>query len=548
MPILFTTLVILAVSAPVPFPAPARPQTQENQPTAAYYFLLGRHLEEQGRIEEAIAAHRQAIALDPDSAELRAELAGLFARQDRAREAVDMAREALARDRENGEANHVLGSVLAAAAAQQRPIHPGENPSTYAAEAVTALERARAQNAGDLGLDLTLARLYLAQHQAAKAVPLLRGIVDEQPGYAEGHLLLAQAQEESGALSDAIRTLEAATGARPSFRASVQLASLYERQGRWLDAASAWGRALASNPDNSQVLARRAAALINGGKAAEARDLLAPSAAAADADPGLQYMFGQAQRQAGDLKGAEATARALRTAHPGDPRGTYLLTQVYMAADRFQEVLGVLQPEIERLRAAGAEGRDQLPLMLSSQGLALQELHRSDEAIAALKEAVQLAPDDTSFRYQLGAIQDRAGRRDEAERTFRDLLAKDPLDANALNYIGYMLAEHGTRLDEAVDLIQRALKIEPGNPSFLDSLGWAYVQQGHLDLADQPLTDAASRLPNNSVVQDHLGDLRMRQKRPADAIAAWQKALAGDGDSIDRAAIEKKIAAARAAR
>ncbi|HET7617838.1 MAG TPA: tetratricopeptide repeat protein [Vicinamibacterales bacterium] len=548
MPILFTTLVILAVSAPVPFPAPARPQTQENQPTAAYYFLLGRHLEEQGRIEEAIAAHRQAIALDPDSAELRAELAGLFARQDRAREAVDMAREALARDRENGEANHVLGSVLAAAAAQQRPIHPGENPSTYAAEAVTALERARAQNAGDLGLDLTLARLYLAQHQAAKAVPLLRGIVDEQPGYAEGHLLLAQAQEESGALSDAIRTLEAATGDRPSFRASVQLASLYERQGRWLDAASAWGRALASNPDNSQVLARRAAALINGGKAAEARDLLAPSAAAADADPGLQYMFGQAQRQAGDLKGAEATARALRTAHPGDPRGTYLLTQVYMAADRFQEVLGVLQPEIERLRAAGAEGRDQLPLMLSSQGLALQELHRSDEAIAALKEAVQLAPDDTSFRYQLGAIQDRAGRRDEAERTFRDLLAKDPLDANALNYIGYMLAEHGTRLDEAVDLIQRALKIEPGNPSFLDSLGWAYVQQGHLDLADQPLTDAASRLPNNSVVQDHLGDLRMRQKRPADAIAAWQKALAGDGDSIDRAAIEKKIAAARAAR
>jgi tetratricopeptide (TPR) repeat protein len=548
MPILFTTLVILAVSAPVPSAAPLQPQTQEDRPTAAYYFLLGRHLEEQGRIDEAIAAHRQAIALDPDSAELRAELAGLFARQDRARESVDMAREALTRDPENGEANRVLGSVLAAAAAQQRAIRPGENPAAYAAEAITALERARAKNAGDLGLDLTLARLYLRQHEAAKAVPLLRGIVDEQPGYAEGHLLLAQAQEESGALSDAIRTLEAATGDRASFRASVQLAGLYERQGRWLDAASAWGRALASNPDNSQILARRAAALINGGKAADARDLLAPQAAAADADPGLKYMYGQAQRQAGDLKGAEATAQALRTANPGDPRGTYLLTQVYMAADRFQDVLGVLQPEIERLRAAGAEGRDQLPLMLSSQGLALQQLHRNDEAIAALKEAVQLAPDDTSFRYQLGAILDRAGRREDAERTFRDLLAKDPLDANALNYIGYMLAEHGTRLDEAVDLIQRALKIEPGNPSFLDSLGWAYVQQGHLDLADRPLTDAAARLPTNSVVQDHLGELRMRQKRPADAIAAWQKALAGDGESIDRAAIEKKIAAARAAK
>jgi len=100
--------------------------------------------------------------------------------------------------------------------------------------------------------------------------------------------------------------------------------------------------------------------------------------------------------------------------------------------------------------------------------------------------------------------------------------------------------------DEAVALIQRALKIDPANPSYLDSLGWAYVQQGHLDLADQPLTAAADRLPKNSVVQDHLGDLRQKQHRPADAIAAWQRALAGDGEEIDRGRIEKKIKEAQA--
>ena len=132
-----------------------------------------------------------------------------------------------------------------------------------------------------------------------------------------------------------------------------------------------------------------------------------------------------------------------------------------------------------------------------------------------------------------------------AERSLRDLLQRDPGDATALNYLGYMLAERGQRLDEAVDLVQRALKLEPGNPSFLDSLGWAYFQQGKLDLADPPLTEAASKMPNNSVIQDHLGDLRFKQQRFADAAAAWERSLAGDGDSIDRPRIQKKIQDAR---
>jgi Flp pilus assembly protein TadD len=131
---------------------------------------------------------------------------------------------------------------------------------------------------------------------------------------------------------------------------------------------------------------------------------------------------------------------------------------------------------------------------------------------------------------------------------FRDVIARDPLDAGALNYLGYMLAEHRTSLDEAVTLIQRAITIEPDNPSFLDSLAWAYLQQGKADLADAPLTSAAGRMPKNSIIQDHLGDLRLKQNRPADAIAAWQKALAGDGDSLDRAKVQKKIDAARKAK
>ena len=93
--------------------------------------------------------------------------------------------------------------------------------------------------------------------------------------------------------------------------------------------------------------------------------------------------------------------------------------------------------------------------------------------------------------------------------------------------------------------MQRALTIEPANPSYLDSLGWAFFRQGKLDLADAPLTKAADQLPRSSAVHEHLGDLRFKQERFADAVAAFERSLAGDGDSIDRAKVEKKARDAR---
>ena len=108
-----------------------------------------------------------------------------------------------------------------------------------------------------------------------------------------------------------------------------------------------------------------------------------------------------------------------------------------------------------------------------------------------------------------------------------------------------MLAERGDRLDESVGYIKKALEIEPENGSYLDSLGWAYFKADKLDLAEANLKRAADQLTTNSVIQDHYGDLLFKRGRYDEAIAAWTRALSGDGDSIDRRAIDKKIRAAR---
>ena len=548
---LLSAVLALAVSVPPQAPPvktppaqPSTPRPAEERELPTYYFLLGRFLEGEGKVDEAAAALRKAAELDPKSAEPRAELAALYARADRGADAVAAAETAIAVDPKNREANRILGSVLASYAAQRQAIRPGDDVSTYRTRAMAALEVARGDGRGELSIDLTLARLYLERDRPADAIPLLRRIVSEQPQFAEGSILLAEAQEAAGSPEAAIETLSMLLEDQPqSFRARVQIAELYDRQRQWKEAAQAWAAVQKLNARNPEVMARRATSLMNGGQPGEAQNVLREALKITPNDVRLTFMLTQAQRDAGDLEGAEATARALKLAHPEDPRTVYLLAQMLDARGRHQEIVDLLKPEIARLREVKAKPQ-QIGLLLGAHGLALLQLKRYDEAIGAYKDAIALSPDDTSVMFQFGAALDRAGRRADAQKIFRDVIAKDPLDANALNYLGYLLAEQGTSLDEAVSLIQRALKVDPDNPSYLDSLGWAYFQQGKLDLADPPLSSAADRLPKNSVIQDHLGDLRLKQNRRSEAIAAWRRALAGDGDGIERSKIERKIVAA----
>src|SRR5262249_21907178 len=154
----------------------------------------------------------------------------------------------------------------------------------------------------------------------------------------------------------------------------------------------------------------------------------------------LSFLMVQAQRDAGDLDGALSTARALRAAHPDDPRATYLLGQTLLARNEYSGVVDLIKPELDRLRTANAAG-PQMALLETTEASALLALKRNDEAIGLLKDAVGRAPDDTTVLFQYGAALDRAGRTSDAEKTFRDVIAKDPLDSGALNYLGYMLAE-----------------------------------------------------------------------------------------------------------
>lgn len=173
----------------------------------------------------------------------------------------------------------------------------------------------------------------------------------------------------------------------------------------------------------------------------------------------------------------------------------------------------------------------------------------------ALDEAERLSESNEEKEPVLflrGAMFEKQKRYDEAEKQFRRVLEVAPENASALNYLGYMLADRNVRLQEALDLIQRAVDQEPTNGAFLDSLGWAYYRLNKLDEAADYLRKSLQRGTKDPTVHDHLGDVYLGQGNLKDAISHWEIALRewrgnapSDQDESEVAKIQKKLESAR---
>jgi tetratricopeptide (TPR) repeat protein len=129
------------------------------------------------------------------------------------------------------------------------------------------------------------------------------------------------------------------------------------------------------------------------------------------------------------------------------------------------------------------------------------------------------------FYFQLASACERSGHFDEAEAGFRKVLELNPKRADAMNYMAYMWAEKGVRLDEAGEWITKAMALGSNVGAFIDTLGWVYYQQGKYDEALPQLLRAAELVPDDPSVFDHLGDCAMSLGRPQEARAYWLKSL-----------------------
>jgi tetratricopeptide (TPR) repeat protein len=205
---------------------------------------------------------------------------------------------------------------------------------------------------------------------------------------------------------------------------------------------------------------------------------------------------------------------------------------------------GKKEAAVEVLQAL-ARSHPGLVVVQSSLADILRREDRCADAVPAYDAALALVPKVERVHWTLffsrAICHERLKDWDKAEADFRRALELNPGQPQVLNYLGYSLVDRGLKLDEALSLIEQAVKAEPEAGYIIDSLAWAYFRLGRYQDALAPMEKASLLEPVDPVVTDHLGDVYWMVGRKREAVFQWHRALSFEPAEKDAARIRRKI-------
>ena len=214
-------------------------------------------------------------------------------------------------------------------------------------------------------------------------------------------------------------------------------------------------------------------------------------------------------------------ARALEHYRQVGPSDEYLPANL-----RLLEIL-LKQNQVNAAQQHFANARAEQPdyaiqlYLLETESLAKAD---PDKAWTLVHQALDQYPEDTALRYTRGMLADSRNDIAQFEQDMRLIIEQEPDNANALNALGYTLADRTNRYEEAQQLIERAHTLDPQNPAILDSLGWVHYRLGELQLAQEYLQQAFERYPDAEIAA-HLGEVLWQAGQSAQAKRVWRQAL-----------------------
>ena len=236
------------------------------------------------------------------------------------------------------------------------------------------------------------------------------------------------------------------------------------------------------------------------------------------------FLLGTLKADEGEAAEAEKHYRKAIAVRPEFEPPYYELAAMKLNEGDAREALKVLQQARDHFS-------EQFILEFYS-GLAMSALHRYEPSLRFLRQAESIAKKQEPgrltgfFYFRMGSVLERLGKFEEAEAEFLKCLDKTPDDATTLNYLGYMWAEQGEKLDQAHEWIQKAHDLEPESEAILDSMGWVLYQKGepaealpYLEKAQEKLTE-----PDPTIL-DHLADVYEALGEYEKAEEAWRQSL-----------------------
>ena len=309
-----------------------------------------------------------------------------------------------------------------------------------------------------------------------------------------------------------------------------RLGDLHTALERPADASLLYRKAIESGaalPEEARLLIQEklARSLLGEGKTEEAAAALREIIRVDPTRSEVHELLGAILEEQGDLRAALLQFEQVVLLNPGLPAAHLRLADLLLRTGEPGKSAQALTEA--RARFPG------LPQLTSALGVAYSQSKRHDEAIAAFEQAIHEAHVagrtdllDAGFYFQYGAACEQAGQHERAAELLTQSIELDPKQAApALNYLGYMWADRGERLDEAETLIRKALVLDPDNGAYRDSLGWVLFRKARYPEALRELLRAAELVqPPDPVVLDHIGDAYEKNGNPGQAAAYWKKA------------------------
>lgn len=415
-----------------------------------------------------------------------------------------------------------------------------------------------------------LMEAYQKENQWEKAANLLQPLIEEQPTSTELKRQQAFFYLRAGDGENARNRYEEVLAAEPADdRSRYLLAEALSDLGRFAEADAIYSKLLSAKSNELDVLISYGLSQINQQKYEEAAPLFRRVLDHPNLPNNLYAMaatqLASVEFQRGEMAAAaEWAQKALEKSERQNLQAVSVLLDVARKQRNYERALIVidhalrndgsnaylLNRRVEFLLRSGEDAKakpiaDAEVKRGKREALGIAEAYastgRHGEALAILEKQKQ-GDVDIDILFQIGSVNERAGKIDEAEKAFLDLLVKKPDHAPTLNYLGYMWADRGVNLDRAAKMLTDAVAQEPRNGAFVDSLGWVYFRLGKLELAQKYLTDASQLLPRDPTVQEHLGDLFMKMGDFDRALEIYRKALALDPDPKDEVKLKAKIA------
>jgi tetratricopeptide (TPR) repeat protein len=482
------------------------------------HLLLGRLYRLNTDLQKAEAEFKTAIKLDPSSEEAVTTLAMLYTDEG-----------------DSAHALQVLASVPDAARSAKLYSALGaayEQRKEYK-NAVDAYRHAVVLDRDNLDAIRGLAENLMNDGQLDASLEQYKVIVDSNPEDAQSYVRISEIYRRQAKYDQALEALKKADTLVPdSAEVAYNMAAVYQAQGRYDDAVKLL-QDLLKKSDNTQAdRTNRAIFLERLGMIyreqenyTAAVDTFRKMTTLGDdnARSGYQEII-DTYREAKQWPQATAAAKEAVSKLPQDRDLRMVLDAQLADSGEVDQSVN----DIKGMLKGGPEDRE-VYLRL---GIVYTRAKRWKDAEDALAKADQLStkPEDHAYAwFLLGDTYQREKKFDEAEAAFKKVLAAtpptDPQTAATLNYLGYMNADRGVRLDESLNYIKQALSFEPNNGAYLDSLGWVYFKLGKYDQAEEALNKAALHMSSDPTVQEHLGDLYQKTGRLKMAAAHWERSV-----------------------